>query len=107
MRRVSNYNRETRARTGARHNMPCTVARAPPSSCRLCLTELSELQSLSRHLMTKLDESRNMGQFSQAEIELLRKKLGVVVNAFTAERQKIVCEFNTVRQKWEGGAARV
>ena len=60
--------------------------------------ELSELQSLSRHLMAKLDESRNMGQFSQAEIELLRKKLSVVVNAFAAERQKIEGEFNTVRQ---------
>ena len=60
--------------------------------------ELSELQSLSRHLMAKLDESRNMGQFSQAEIELLRKKLSVVVNAFAAEKQKIEGEFNTVRQ---------
>ena len=38
-----------------------------------------------------------MGQFGQAEIELLRKKLSVVVNAFTAERQKIEGELSTVR----------
>ena len=59
--------------------------------------ELEELQGFSRHLLTKLDESRNMGQFSQAEIELLRKKLSVVVNAFSAERAKIEGELNTVR----------
>jgi predicted nucleic acid-binding Zn-ribbon protein len=57
----------------------------------------TELQSLSRHLLEKLDESRSMGRFGQAEIELLRKKLSVVVNAFSAERQKIEGEFNTVR----------
>jgi hypothetical protein len=59
--------------------------------------ELEELQGFSRHLLAKLDESRNMGQFSQAEIELLRKKLSVVVNAFSAERAKIEGELNTVR----------
>lgn len=67
--------------------------------------ELSELQSFSRHLLAKLDESRNMGQFGQAEIELLRKKLGVVVNAFSAERQKIEGEFNTVRENGDEGRA--
>ena len=59
--------------------------------------ELEELQGFSRHLLAKLDESRNMGQFSQAEIELLRKKLSVVVNAFSAERAKIEGELSTVR----------
>ena len=59
--------------------------------------QLEELQGFSRHLLAKLDESRNMGQFSQAEIELLRKKLSVVVNAFSAERAKIEGELNTVR----------
>lgn len=59
--------------------------------------QLEELQGFSRHLLTKLDESRNIGQFSQAEIELLRKKLSVVVNAFSAERAKIEGELNTVR----------
>lgn len=58
--------------------------------------ELLELQSFSRHLMAKLDESRNMGQFGQAEIDLLRKKLSVVVDAFSAERQKIEEDLNTV-----------
>ena len=59
--------------------------------------QFEELQGFSRHLLTKLDESRNIGQFSQAEIELLRKKLSVVVNAFSAERAKIEGELNTVR----------
>ena len=59
--------------------------------------ELAELQSFSRHLLTQLDESRSMGQFGPAEIELLRKKLSVVVNAFTAERQNIEGELSTVR----------
>lgn len=59
--------------------------------------DLAELQSFSRHLLAKLDESRSIGQFGQAEIELLRKKLSVVVSAFSAERQKIENELNTVR----------
>ena len=65
--------------------------------------ELAELQSFSRHLLAKLDESRNAGQFGQAEIELLRKKLSVVVNAFSAERQKIEGEFSTVRESEREG----
>ena len=59
--------------------------------------ELEELQGFSKHLLAKLDESRNMGQFSQAEIELLRKKLSVVVNAFSAERAKRATERTEVR----------
>ena len=59
--------------------------------------QFEELQGFSKHLLAKLDESRNMGQFSQAEIELLRKKLSVVVNAFSAERAKIEGELSTVR----------
>ena len=59
--------------------------------------DLAELQSFSRHLLAKLDESRSIGQFGQAEIELLRKKLSVVVSAFSAERQKIENELNAVR----------
>ena len=58
--------------------------------------DLAELQA-SRHLLAKLDESRSIGQFGQAEIELLRKKLSVVVSAFSAERQKIENELNAVR----------
>ncbi len=59
--------------------------------------EMGELNTFVRHLMTKLDEARNDGQFGQAEIELLRKKLSVVVNAFSAERNKIEGDINTVR----------
>ena len=69
--------------------------------------ELAELQSFSRHLLTQLDESRSMGQFGQAEIELLRKKLSVVVNAFSAERQKIEGELSTVRPRLGRAAVRV
>ena len=54
-------------------------------------------KNFSRHLLAKLDESRSNGQFGQAEIELLRKKLSVVVSAFSAERQKIENELNAVR----------
>jgi hypothetical protein len=61
--------------------------------------QFEELQGFSRNLLAKLDESRHLGQFSQAEIELLRKKLSVVVNAFSAERSKIESELNTVRAR--------
>jgi hypothetical protein len=77
--------------------------------------ELEELQGFSRSLLAKLETSRSAGQFSQSEIELLRKKLSVVVNAYGAERARTEGELTTVRRGWHtttriartGGRSRV
>lgn len=43
--------------------------------------------------MTKLDDARSAGKFSEAEIALLREKLSLVVSAFGAEKSKYESDF--------------
>jgi hypothetical protein len=50
--------------------------------------KLSELEAFCRVLQSELAKSRTVGEYCKSEIELLRRKLSVVVGSFTSEREK-------------------